>query len=433
MANRFLWALSSFLFVLGCNDNSPSAVSEVDGDSSSEVPLESAVAAKALGVSYEAPSNSLLMADLKSEGDGVVYEIVSQPANGKVYLESDGGAGFVYEPNECFSGEDEFRFKAANLLGSSLAVSKIDVRINAESGLGYALPLLNLPEISHYLGRFSIASFSNGRVVFSDLEGDVRDDVLYDRREDNFNYDGLYEVKDLDGDVSYFRFGWQTYRDSVTKFHYVKWVNGKSPNLSSGVFDVSVAAKDICRSGGKDVTIVGDSITWWSNGQYLRRLLHQKNSSLNFTGSRTDVFGYGHEGEGGDNSQEIINRIDGIVVSDVYILMVGTNDRYKDVSDTVENIQEIVRGLMEKSSESIVYVATILPRNDSQDLAVVEINNLIREWFVFNQDQRVRMLDLGMGFRELEGWQDLLPDGLHPSLDGYRDLSQLMFSGMSSL
>ena len=429
---RGIFALCLIFFVSGCNLNSPDSSPSVRNDII-EPSLELVSEPEAFSVNYRTEENLVLILDLESSGDNLVYEISGQPLNGSIYPEIENSSIFMYEPFECFTGEDEFSFTVANSAGQASATNKIEVlKSDTDDGPVFKLPLLNLPLVSDYLGRFSIDSFAGSKIVFSVSEGDIRDNELYDRRVDNFNYDGLYERKSLDGDVSYFRFGWQDFQNSNTRFHYVKWANGKKPNTLDGMFDISVANKDICQTGSVNLTIVGDSITWWSNGQHLRRLLHKNNESFNFIGSRTDGFGYGHEGEGGDNSQEVVNRLDAIVESDIYILMVGTNDRNNDISITLNNIKMIVNGLIKKSSDSVVYVSTILPRNDAQDLVNIGVNKLIREWLLINQDERIRIMDLEVGFRSLENWKDLLPDGLHPSLAGYYALSELISEGISN-
>ena len=374
---------------------------------------------------YEVKINSDLTDKLISTGNNLTFKIINEPINGQLMLNNDSDGSFTYIPDECFIGEDSFSFMVTNENESKSENSKMNVTDTDD--LTFFLPLLNKPNaMNSFIDTYQIDEISQNMIVFSSNEGDITDDVFYDRRQDNLNFDGLYQLKSSDGDTTYFRFGWSAFTNDKSKLRHVQWANNKKPKYNEGVFDITLVQKNICQQGDIDVTVIGDSITWYSNGQYFRKLMSQLSNKFRYTGSRTDTFGYGHEGEGGNNSQAVLNRINYIVKSDIYILMIGTNDRYEDIKNTLDNITEITSGLIIKAPSSIVYVSTILPRDDEIDNKNIKTNELIRSWINTNNDHRIKLLDVEKEFRSITNWQHLLSDKLHPTIDGYKKLSEIV-------
>ena len=184
------------------------------------------------------------------------------------------------------------------------------------------------------------------------------------------------------------------------------------------------------QQGTLKLTTIGDSITWWLYGGYYREKLLRLNPDYSFSGSRTDICGFGHEGEGGDSTDRVITRLENIVSdTDMYILLIGTNDYGRnDPQHTFENISLIVNALKKKNSHSIVYICTILPCDDryihkesgrTRDEINRDVNNLLRAKFEFGNEERVVLIDTEKAFRSDDNFQDYFPDGLHPNDAGY--------------
>src|SRR5699024_10965573 len=95
----------------------------------------------------------------------------------------------------------------------------------------------------------------------------------------------------------------------------------------TGPMSFDVVKKDVVQTGQNQIAIVGDSITWTNNGEAFRFKLAYHDPNLNFIGTHTDTFGFGHEGEGGNTTLDVINRLPRIIASDNYLVHIGTNDR----------------------------------------------------------------------------------------------------------
>ncbi|MDT8419338.1 MAG: GDSL-type esterase/lipase family protein [Desulfuromonadales bacterium] len=286
------------------------------------------------------------------------------------------------------------------------------------------------PEIIADFGDFTVSRIGSTFIEFDPLAGDLCDPVLYDREVDNFNFDGLYRVRSK-SEVYFFRFGWQDCKNGYTRFIHVKWANDIAP-ATPGTMHFEAVDLPIVQTGSQEVTMIGDSITWNSDGESWRIRMARLNPDLRFIGSRTDTYGYGHEGEGGDGTYRVLDRLPGIVPSDHYLLLIGTNDRFSE-EETVLNTQHIVEELLLKKDGARVTVLTLLPREDEFDARVQNVNFALREWAAtLDPGGNVKLFDLGAAFRAQPDWQDLLPDGLHPGADGYQRLSELLqplFSG----
>lgn len=194
----------------------------------------------------------------------------------------------------------------------------------------------------------------------------------------------------------------------------------------------------IPRGGGlkNTLSMVGDSITWWQQGEYFRCLLVDNGLKYRFAGSRTDVFGYAHEGEGGNNTEQVLARMNGISPSGAYFLLVGTNDRASPLH-TVSNILTIAQLLKEKAATGNgvkVFISTLLPRTDQFKERNVKVNVFLRESIrtCGASCAQIKLVDLESGFLSNKAWETLLSsDGLHPNKDGYRFLSELLARELS--
>ena len=282
------------------------------------------------------------------------------------------------------------------------------------------------PEVVKYLGEYSVDLVTDQSIEFNASAGDLRDPVLYDNQVDNFHFDGLYRASS-GGESWYFRFGDHAFSGGTTQFTFLNWANNNRP-AAGGPMEFSVVRKDIPQTGSIELSTVGDSITWAGRGESLRKRLAIRNPDIRFVGSHTDTYGYRHEGEGGDDTRKVLARMGRIVPSENYLLLIGTNDRFPE-EETVKNINLIVSGLLQKKAWNRVYLMTILPRNDSYDERNIRVNQKIRDWVAQTGSDRIRLIDAEIGFRNLPNWRELLPDGLHPSDEGYWQLIEIIFRG----
>jgi hypothetical protein len=156
------------------------------------------------------------------------------------------------------------------------------------------------------LGTYAVNLSDGANIVFDPSAGNLCDDVLYDRRVDNFNFDQLYRARNGGSDY-YFRFGCQDCSTSTSKFRYVKWANNVV--APPGTYQFSVVSRDRGQNGTKTLVTIGDSIIWWAEGEAFRVLLAQRRNDFRYIGSRTDIYGFGHEGEGGNGSAQVLARI----------------------------------------------------------------------------------------------------------------------------
>jgi hypothetical protein len=295
----------------------------------------------------------------------------------------------------------------------SMNAGRDNVSINE---LTFELDMTAPPLVSGFLGVHQVDEVTDDRLVFNTGAGNLSDPVLYDRETNNFNFDGLYKVSAF-GSEYYFRFGDQAYDNGHTNFLLLKWANGARPP-GPGQMTFEIARKEIRQQGTKEFSCVGDSITWALVGESYRKRLVRRNPDLRFVGSRTDIFGFGHEGEGGNTTRDLIARMNGILPGANYLLLIGTNDLFPE-NETLENIKTIVAALLGKGDRSTVYVMTILPKTKDNDERNQRVNELLREWHAQTTDERIRLIDTEKTFRSLTNWRDLFPDGVHPDANGY--------------
>lgn len=278
------------------------------------------------------------------------------------------------------------------------------------------------------MGVFKIRSVLTSEILFDKQEGDLTDKVLYDRDSLNFNFDGFYRCKFLGIDTFYyFRFGLQVIWQGETIFKNVVW-SPRKPPLSTGIAEIEIVSVPFVQEGSKTVCTIGDSKTWWNKGEYYRKFLNQAIPDFVFIGSRTDIYGYGHEGEGGNSTLDVLKRMKYIPQADIYIIMIGTNDRKDAVYPvkTVENIEAILAALKAKRPGCSIYLLSITPCVDTKrDNYNQEINRMLRSKCECER-KGVTILDSDSMFRARQDWSNYLIDGLHPNEKGYHLLVELI-------
>jgi beta-glucosidase len=116
----------------------------------------------------------------------------------------------------------------------------------------------------------------------------------------------------------------------------------------------------------------------------------------------------------------------------VVLIMIGTNNRgipELQGYDTAYGILAILKEVHAQLPKSKILLMPIFPRGkDTQDqrrLFNIEINQIIKTYV---DDKTVFWLDIGHVFLNEDGTikEDLMPDGLHPNIPGYRVWAEAM-------
>lgn len=267
------------------------------------------------------------------------------------------------------------------------------------------------------LGQISFSSFDNIQIWIDRSMGDISS---------KFNFNDNYEIITNNGSY-YFRLNGIAYNPTGTNQTYIyniAWDHKRVPPIS-GTYIVNEYKTESNPIFGRSLATIGDSITHWEYGRYMRCLMRDAGLAYDFTGEFTDIFGYGHEGAGGNNTQHILNRMDSIVVADTYFILIGTNDRIAPLQ-TVSNIESIAQQLKMKNPYSKVYISTLLPRKDIYNSNVQEINELLLNSPDFCDNCIV--IDVGGRFEALPNWPSLLMDSIHLNYNGYVALAAIINS-----
>lgn len=259
-------------------------------------------------------------------------------------------------------------------------------------------------------------SIKSDAIVFSASEGDKR--LRFD-----FNY--LYKIY-MYGKAYSFRFNYREFINNQTILRGVHWENNKVPP-TAGTYYIEAYTSQKEPIHHRTMVTIGDSITWSLYGSYMRCLLLDNGLSYDFVGTKTDAFGFAHEGEGGNNTFDVLNRIEKIPSADSYFLLIGTNDINYTASQTVENITVIANKLLEKNPNALIYISTLIPRQDYLNERNMQVNALLKnkQW-----PSSIKILDVGGDFYANENWQTLLLDGIHPNFKGYEVISRSIIKNL---
>lgn len=84
--------------------------------------------------------------------------------------------------------------------------------------------------------------------------------------------------------------------------------------------------------------------------------MNDLNSDYFFVGSNRDVFGYPHEGEGGNHTKDVVNRLSEIPLADVYTVLLGTNDYNGGVKNAFDNLLLLHRNCQRKTKKQWYYI-----------------------------------------------------------------------------
>jgi lysophospholipase L1-like esterase len=255
-------------------------------------------------------------------------------------------------------------------------------------------------------------------------------DNIYLNKSDvvKFDFNHLYKIS-VNGKFWMFRGNYYVYENKMDGISGITWAENAVP-VSSGVYKVEEYESPRPEVYGKTMVTIGDSITWSQYGRYLRCLLIDNDIGYDFIGTKTDTFGFKHEGAGGNNSQDVLNRIEKIPTSDSYFILLGTNDINFTPEQTVSNLAEIVKKLKIKNNNSVIYISTLLPRKGKPNDRNLMVNDLLKQKKLPNN---VFVLDTAESFYKKGNWEAyFLKDALHPNYAGYELLTSVIIDKLKS-
>jgi lysophospholipase L1-like esterase len=287
---------------------------------------------------------------------------------------------------------------------------------------------LNNNKIIHNIGKFNVL-VQNDKIIFDETHGRIETPLKYNNLYNEFNFNNIYEIKDILGNKYFFRFGWVSFNDEKSMFTGVIWIDDNIPKLNNiyTEFDFSVVDIKYVQFGSTSLCTIGDSQTWFSRAQNLRKFINEANDELIFVGSNTDIYGYGHEGEGGDKTIQLLNRINNIPRTDYYTLLIGTNDYWYDLETARVNILKVVSYLSNFNPKAKIFYLSPLPTtNEVRDNFNTNLyKKLIDD---FSKMKNVIVLDVGEKMRQNKNWASayITSDGVHPSDEGVRFMANLI-------
>ena len=157
-------------------------------------------------------------------------------------------------------------------------------------------------------------------------------------------------------------------------------------------------------SPGKPIVFVGDSLTARANWSDLLQ---------------TTIV---NKGISGDTTQGVLARIDDVVSSkpDKLFIMIGTNDLYYKIPDTIKNYDKILSSIQGKTPSTLIYVQSVLP-SDFEGRTILEIENLNNQLMILCRKHNVIFINLYPLFKDGQGIRKTLTvDGLHLNDNGYK-------------
>jgi beta-glucosidase len=183
-----------------------------------------------------------------------------------------------------------------------------------------------------------------------------------------------------------------------------------------------------CTEKKVDLLMVGDSIIfeWPRVGRQVWEEFYGTRNAVNIGSSGDQTYHMlWHFQNGGLDGMKDRNP-------KLVVVMIGTNNRGEPErrgEDTAYGILALLKEIHAKLPESKILLMPIFPRGDTPEdsgrLRNDEINKIIRTYV---DEKTVHWLDIGHVFLNGEGKlkRDLMPDGLHPNLEGYRVWAEAM-------
>jgi GDSL-like Lipase/Acylhydrolase family len=191
----------------------------------------------------------------------------------------------------------------------------------------------------------------------------------------------------------------------------------------------------LSETGQIPLCMIGDSITWAEFGDHWRKELLKHLPGLAFIGSHTACFGYSHAGEGGNNTNQVLARMDEIPDCPYYSLLIGTNNNsvteeakvMSQAEATAAAIIEIVNKLLSRESMEKVFLSSLMPcctDNLLRDVCNHETSKILREKFteVFPAD-KVVWVEYEEPVHKIVNWEEIVL--LHPTPEGYAVIAEI--------
>jgi lysophospholipase L1-like esterase len=187
---------------------------------------------------------------------------------------------------------------------------------------------------------------------------------------------------------------------------------------------------EIARGGDIDLLWIGDSITdWWARaGQQIWAEYFAPLNPANF-------------GISGDRTEGVLWRVqngelDGFSAK-LVILMLGTNNINRNPNaEIAEGNRLIVEEIRRRQPVAKVLVLGVFPRGEAADspyrASVREINSHLAR---LADNEHVFYMDIGDRFLAPDGTlpRDVMPDGLHPNVNGYRVWAEAIYDRVLEL
>ena len=281
-------------------------------------------------------------------------------------------------------------------------------------------------EVKESLGEFNLKLNQNA-IVFSSNYPKNDAPLAYLDSYSDLNFNEAYRLTTAQ-DTLIFRFSWISYKNKQNILKPVRWLTNPPENSATFIpYNISRVRVPFMQKGSIRVCTIGDSQTWRLNALSFRKKINQINSEFVFVGSNTDMFGYGHEAEGGNNTAQVVARMHKIPAADYYTILLGTNDFKLGQEQAFNNITLLVNYILKTYPKANVLYYTPLPTiNPIRDAFNAELSKeLVQE---FNTNPRVATLDLRAQVL-VEGTsidnKYLGDDGLHPSKEGVALMAQL--------
>lgn len=184
-----------------------------------------------------------------------------------------------------------------------------------------------------------------------------------------------------------------------------------------------------------DILFVGDSIVfqWGRRGREVWEEHYAPRNAVNIgsSGDRTKHMLW-HFQNGGLAGMKDRNP-------KVVVMMIGTNNRGNpelEGADTAYGILALLKELHHQLPESKILLLAIFPRGDTPTdkgrIRNDQINKIIK---TYADNETVYWLDIGRVFLDDQGNmnRELMPDGLHPSVEGYKVWVEAMEPTLSKL
>ena len=200
-----------------------------------------------------------------------------------------------------------------------------------------------------------------------------------------------------------------------------------------------------------DLCMIGDSITWFGQGDYFRANVLKHLPNVAFVGTHSALLGYSHAGEGGDNVmwgfKKRVDDRDRIPDCRYYHLLMGVNDASgtKDDAAADGNAARIAKGLMERVDSLLarpgtekVFLGTIFPccpdsanadaklveRYRLRDLTSSKINEILRREVPAKYGEKVVLIEYEKVLRARDDWKKIIR--LHPNQEGYKVVGKIL-------